>query len=90
MPKLYGSCGRLIVVENAGSSLNNFYKHSWLERAKIAVSLLEAAAKLTFEYPHFAIYLTDISPDNIAVSNMHIKFVDLENAIIVERENVGE
>ena len=40
----------------------------------------------TLQDEDFAYYLTDVSPDNIAVDpNNRIKFIDLENIIIVDK-----
>ncbi|KAL7307710.1 hypothetical protein TKK_0000386 [Trichogramma kaykai] len=85
-PKFYGACGRLIIEENAGDPLLNFIKESWIKRAKIASSLLDAAYKFTFKDPNFAFYLTDIATDNIAINEkLEAIFVDLENIIIVDK-----
>ncbi|KAF2898964.1 hypothetical protein ILUMI_07225 [Ignelater luminosus] len=83
IPKYLGACGRIIVEENRGQMLSNFYYADWQIRTNISVQLLKAAEVFTEKHDLFRFYLTDISPDNIAVdANMTITFVDLENIII--------
>ncbi|KAJ8926385.1 hypothetical protein NQ314_021256 [Rhamnusium bicolor] len=45
VPKLYGFCGRLVVVENAGQSLVHVKNFSWFDRAYLAYQILQAAKK---------------------------------------------
>lgn len=86
MPKYLGACGRLIVQEYVGFPLTTYYYEPWIRRAKIASSLLGAARMLTFRNPDFGFYLTDLSPDNIAITpDDEAKFIDLENIIIVDK-----
>ncbi|XP_015509861.1 divergent protein kinase domain 2A isoform X2 [Neodiprion lecontei] len=86
VPKYYGACGRVIVEEYVGPPLSNYHQEPWIRRAKIASSLLEAAQKFTYRSPHFGFYLTDISPDNIAVDPKdNAKFIDMENIIVVDK-----
>ncbi|XP_011506129.1 PREDICTED: deleted in autism protein 1 homolog, partial [Ceratosolen solmsi marchali] len=85
-PKYFGACGRIVIVEYIGLPLSAFIQETWIERAIIASSLLDAAYAFTFKNPKFAFYLTDISMDNIAVNNeQRAIFVDLENTIIVDK-----
>lgn len=54
----------------------------------IAVQLLELAEKFTDGHLDFRFYLTDVSPDNVAVdSDLKVSFIDLENAIINSKHN---
>lgn len=90
VPSYYGSCGRTIIEEYAGEPLTTYYSKPWLERAKLAQKLIIAAKKFTNDHPGFRFYLTDVSPDNIAVdANGSVYFIDLENVIIVDR-NIPE
>ena len=85
-PEYYGACGRVIIQEYVGLPLLSFTEDSWIIRAKIASSLLDAAYLFTFKNPKFAFYLTDISMDNIAIDNKYRAiFIDLENIIIVDK-----
>lgn len=69
-----------------GLPLTAYYNEPWLNRAKIASSLLNAAHMFTYENENFGFYLTDISADNVAVDlNYNAKFIDLENMIIVDK-----
>lgn len=86
MPKYFGACGRIIIEEYVGSPFADYYDKSWIQRAKIASSLLDAAYMFTFKNKNFGFYLTDISIDNIAVDSKDVaKFIDLENIIIVDK-----
>ncbi|XP_071653169.1 divergent protein kinase domain 2A isoform X1 [Temnothorax longispinosus] len=86
VPKYFGACGRIIIEEYIGLPLSDCYDKSWIDRVKIASSLLNAAYMFTFKNKKFSFYLTDISADNIAVDNENIaKFIDLENIIIVDK-----
>lgn len=86
VPKYYGACGRIIVEEFCGNSLNSITDHSWYKRAKIALELLIAADEFTNNHPIFRFYLTDLSSDNIAITDDYkIKFIDFENVIISEK-----
>ncbi|KAL0115461.1 hypothetical protein PUN28_010769 [Cardiocondyla obscurior] len=90
VPKYYGACGRIIVEEYVGLPLADYYDKSWIQRIKIASSLLNAAYMFTFKDKNFGFYLTDVSADNIAVDNENVaKFIDLENIIIVDK-NVSQ
>lgn len=86
VPKYFGACGRLVVEEYVGPPLSNYYREPWIRRAKIASSLLEAAQMFTYRNPQFGFYLTDVSPDNIAVDQQdNAKFIDMENIIVVDK-----
>ncbi|XP_054013742.1 divergent protein kinase domain 2A-like isoform X1 [Hylaeus anthracinus] len=89
VPKYLGACGRIVIEEYVGSPLTAYYNKSWLLRAKIASSLLNAAYMFTYRSNDFGFYLTDVSADNIAIdSNNNAKFVDLENVIIVDKNSI--
>ena len=66
--------------------LTAYYNEPWLRRAKLTSSLLDAAYKFTYKNENFGFYLTDVSADNVAVDSAdNIKFVDLENIIVVDK-----
>ncbi|PSN52914.1 Deleted in autism protein 1 [Blattella germanica] len=90
VPKYKGACGRIIVEEYVGEMLYMYHRAPWLQRASFAFQLLMAALNFTNDHPDFSFYLTDISPDNIAVDSYgKIKFIDLENVIVVNK-NINE
>ncbi|XP_076642294.1 divergent protein kinase domain 2A [Halictus rubicundus] len=91
VPRYLGACGRIILEEYVGLPLINYYYKPWLLRAKLTSSLLNSAYIFTFQSSDFAFYLTDVSADNIAVdSNNNVKFIDLENVIVVDKNFVPE
>nr|CAD7431197.1 unnamed protein product [Timema monikensis] len=86
VPKYYGACGRVVVEEFAGNMLTAHHHSPWLSRADMARQLLIAAKQFTVRHTYFRFYLTDVSPDNIAVdSSGRLRFVDLENVIVVDK-----
>ncbi|XP_011314136.1 deleted in autism protein 1 homolog [Fopius arisanus] len=88
VPRYYGACGRIVIEEYVGLSLPAYYHAPWLLRAKIALGLLKAVQMLTFRDPNFSYYLTDMSPDNIAVNEEYKPiFIDLEHVIVVQRND---
>lgn len=88
VPKYYGACGRVIVEEYCGKSLYKVENEPWIFRAILAIKLLKAADDFTNKHPLFRIYLTDISSDNIVVTDDgEIKFVDLENVIVNDKHS---
>lgn len=91
VPKLYGFCGRLVVVENTGQPLNQIENFSWFARAYVAYQILQAVDNFTRNHKTFRLYLTDISPDNIVVDqDLKVTFVDLENAILKKKAVNGK
>jgi hypothetical protein len=84
--KYVGACGRVVVEEYAGEMLTSYHHAPWLQRVHLSHQLLIAAHNFTDSHPLFGFYLTDISADNIAVDAQgKLKFVDLENVIVVDR-----
>ncbi|KAK9510497.1 hypothetical protein O3M35_005271 [Rhynocoris fuscipes] len=86
VPKYYGSCGRLAIVEDCGKTLTDHLDSPWRVRANLSIQILEAAFKFTLDHPNLAFYLSDPSPDNVAVnSDGIVKFIDLEHVIVVDK-----
>ena len=92
VPKLYGYCGRSILVEDCGVPLNRVADFSWEDRAYIAYQLLKAAHNFSISHKKFRLYLTDVSPDNIAVNprTLQIAFVDLEHGVLQRKIHPGK
>lgn len=86
VPEYFGACGRIIIEEYIGAPLSDYLNKPWLERARIASSLLSAAHMFTFQNEQFGFYLTDVSYDNIAIDYNNVaKFIDLEHVLIVDK-----
>ncbi|KAK3763954.1 hypothetical protein RRG08_050599 [Elysia crispata] len=84
-PEYLGSCGRGIVVENAGQPLSQFVDSSFQIRAGIAYELMKIADTLTTK-SDFALYITDANFDNFAVDKSgKVTVIDLENIIVVDK-----
>lgn len=87
-PEYIGSCGRGIVVENAGQPLSQFVGSSFYIRAGIAFELMRIAETLTTK-SDFALYLTDVNYENFAVDmSGKVTVVDLENIIVVDKLSI--
>ncbi|GFO46082.1 deleted in autism protein 1 homolog [Plakobranchus ocellatus] len=87
-PEYLGSCGRGIVVENAGRPLSQFVDSSFLIRAGIAYELMKIADTLTTK-SDFALYLTDVNYENFAVDHSgKVTVIDLENIIVVDKLSI--
>lgn len=87
-PAYIGACGRFIVVENCGQSLKDFYNAPIEKRADIAYQVLKIAEILT-DNPHgYAIYWTELKANDFVVDKYgQVKFVDLNNVVVVDRES---
>lgn len=82
---MYGSCGRAVVVEDAGLPLDLFLSETWIERAKLALEVIKIAKRLTSNQEHWGLYLKEVSMDNFAVStNRTVKLVDAEQVLVVD------
>lgn len=58
----------------------------WCHRAKLARDILHLAHNLTYSQDRLSVYLTDVSLDNLVVSEEGVvKIVDLEHTIVVDR-----
>ncbi|XP_046403499.1 divergent protein kinase domain 2A-like isoform X2 [Ischnura elegans] len=89
-PEYLGACGRLIAEEYCGEPLSAVaYNLTWEKRALLASQALTAAHRFTHGDSLFRLYLVDISPDNVVVmediKGIHLKFVDLEDVILVDK-----
>ncbi|KAK5647104.1 hypothetical protein RI129_005568 [Pyrocoelia pectoralis] len=88
VPRYLGVCGHCFVETHCGNTLNSFKEANWYTRAKIALQLLKAAKSFTDRHSLFRFYLTDVSPDNIAIDrNLRVTFVDLENVIMTGKDS---
>ena len=78
VPKYYGSCGRLAVVEDAGYPLSSALDESFTKRARLSLQILQLAQKFTRNELNLSLYLTDWALDNFAVDstgkfNLYVK-----------------
>ena len=69
VPKFYGSCGRLVFMENVGNPLSSVVDEPFPKRARMALQVLKIAKHFTRNDPNLALYLTDWSMDNFAVDD---------------------
>lgn len=84
-PRYHGSCGRTIIAENGGKTLTEYMKKSWDFRVWLSVQLLQIAFLLTNNNLGWAVYLTDMVPENFALSeNGQVLAIDVEHAEVVD------
>ena len=69
VPKYYGSCGRLAVVEDCGYPLSSALQESFTKRARLSLQILRLAQRFTHNDLNLSLYLTDWSMDNFAVDS---------------------
>lgn len=85
LPKVYGPCGRTIVVEYVGPTLSSAISKSWLKRVKLSLKLIQLAHTFTRTEDNFALYMYDVIMDNFAVDKEgNVKLVDCEHIVIVD------
>ncbi|XP_019638440.1 PREDICTED: deleted in autism protein 1 homolog [Branchiostoma belcheri] len=88
-PKSYGACGRVILVEHAGRTLDTFMDFPWGVRAGIAVQLLQLVDTLRGKDPDWVLFLTDVSFQNFAVdSRGRVRLIDLDDVMVIDRRTV--
>ncbi|XP_035658342.1 divergent protein kinase domain 2A-like [Branchiostoma floridae] len=88
-PKFYGACGRVIVVEHAGRTLDTFMDSSWEVRVDIALQLLQLVDTLREKDPDWVLFLLDVSFQNFAVdSRGWVRLIDLDDVMVIDRRTV--
>ena len=84
-PKFYGACGRAIVVEDVGKTLDMYLTKSWSVRVTLALSVLELARRLTLSEHGWALYMSDPFMENFAVTeDLEVKLIDAEHLVVVD------
>uniref|UniRef100_A0A2M4ATU0 Protein-kinase domain of fam69 n=1 Tax=Anopheles triannulatus TaxID=58253 RepID=A0A2M4ATU0_9DIPT len=89
-PKLLDYFGFSFIESYDGEPLSNFYSSPLHLRMLIARELIKAAFTITEGIDGFRFILTDLSPDNIAVSieedhkAVSLSIVDLNNVIVID------
>lgn len=88
-PQYLGACGRMIVEEYVGRTLEYYSNADWMFRLHLAYQLMEIAQLLTKNSAEFAFYLTDVSFHNFAVrKNGSVVLIDVEDVIVVDQQDV--
>jgi hypothetical protein len=91
LPAYYGSCGRVIVVENGGMNLQSFQNGPWAMRAKIALSVIELAHKLARMHEDWALYFGDASAENFGVNERgEVIMLDMEHAVVADLRQMAK
>lgn len=85
LPKVYGPCGRIVVVEYVGPTLSSAIPQSWLERVMLSLKIIQLARTFTRTEDNFALYMYDVIMDNFAVDKQgNVKLIDCEHIFIVD------
>ncbi|XP_014484465.1 PREDICTED: deleted in autism protein 1 homolog isoform X2 [Dinoponera quadriceps] len=80
VPKYFGACGRIIIEEYVGLPLTDYYNKPWVQRARIASSLLERSKdwhelqenRLHLDFPnYFAFSSKDICNRHLSDHNYY-------------------
>ncbi|XP_035663456.1 divergent protein kinase domain 2A-like [Branchiostoma floridae] len=88
-PKFYGACGRVIVVEHAGRTLDAFIDFPWKVRADIAVQLLQLVDTLRQTDPDWILFSLDVTFQNFAVdSRGRVRLIDFDDVLVIDRRTV--
>jgi hypothetical protein len=88
-PEFLGACGRLAAFADAGGpTVASYASEKWTTRVAVARASLDAALKLTAA----GLYLTDWSPDNLALSQQdgRVLVVDAEDVVAVDLQSIKE
>ena len=67
VPKFHGSCGRVIIEDDAGEPLSSHLFKEFEARARFSIQLLQIAEDFTSRHQDLSLYLTDWTLDNFAV-----------------------
>ncbi|ELU17434.1 hypothetical protein CAPTEDRAFT_141610 [Capitella teleta] len=90
-PAYLGACGRMVMVDHGGSPLKEFLHAPFAERVKLSYQLLQIAEMFVDNDSQFALYWTDLDPDNVMVdSSGQVLIVDVENIIVVDRWQINK
>ncbi|XP_076435478.1 divergent protein kinase domain 2A-like [Babylonia areolata] len=88
-PEYFGACGRQIIVEHVGRTLEQFYHEPFHKRAALALELLKIAEQLTNNDEDYALYITDPSWSNFGVDAAgKVRILDAENIIVVDKQAI--
>jgi hypothetical protein len=90
-PRVYGACGRLVVVEHGGQLLSSYLNATFSDRAELGLQLLSLVQVLWHaDRRWFALY-KDFEFENIAVSHeKEVFLVDYEDLSIIENTDFDE
>nr|XP_006819942.1 PREDICTED: deleted in autism protein 1 homolog [Saccoglossus kowalevskii] len=92
-PRYIGECGRLVIVEHAGTPLREFYDAPWVDRARLVLDVFDVVDRLQRLSPDWSILFTDLHSDNFAVSpSGELVIVDLEDILVLDKhlkQNAG-
>ena len=89
-PVYLGACGRLVVEENVGPTLDQWLPSAhWVDRVHSALQLLSIAKQFTLGVSGLRLYLTDLSLYNVAVDpQKSLRIIDGGNIVIVDLKQI--
>lgn len=78
----------MVVVEDVGQNLNTIKDDDFVIRLSVARKIMRGVISFTEGHEKYRLYLTDLSPDNIAIDeDLNVNFIDLENVILNLKSN---
>lgn len=90
-PEYVGACGRFVIEEKIETPLYQFLEASWPTRLSLSLQILKIANKFTDNKLGYALYPTDITFENLAVSEEEeVIFIDAENILVVDKEQLSK
>ncbi|XP_035692279.1 divergent protein kinase domain 2A-like [Branchiostoma floridae] len=90
-PKYYGACGRVVVLQHAGRTLDAFLDSPWEHRANIAVQLLQIVDTLREKDPDWILFFLDVSMEDFAVDRSgRVRLIDFEDVMVIDRQTVAD
>jgi len=91
-PLYYGSCGRVLIESFEGQTLNAYLPSPFLLRVKIAKALLESLFRLDANELDLAVYMVDLSFENVAFNEKtgRVYFIDTESVVITDKRQIRE
>lgn len=84
---LYGSCGRVTLIESEFRPLSKFLDHSLELRKGLAAQLLTMIDTFLNEDPNWVLFMTEITMDNLVVTKSgEVAFMDFSRLMFIDRD----
>ncbi|XP_059087062.1 uncharacterized protein LOC131883574 [Tigriopus californicus] len=88
---LYGSCGRVTLIEGEFRPLSKFLDHSLELRKGLAAQLLAMIDTFLNEDPNWVLFMTEITMDNLVVTKSgEVAFLDFSRLMFIDRDFLDE
>ncbi|XP_077994097.1 divergent protein kinase domain 2A-like [Glandiceps talaboti] len=86
LPFYIGECGRIIVVENPGKPLIQFFNDTWEQRVSLSLQLLDLIDKFFKDNSDWLLLFTDFHYSNFAVTESgRVILTKLKDVLIIDK-----